>query len=183
MASTVNTNVNKPYCNSPFAFLNDNYPLDLFYPKVTRGTRCSELNFLAPWQRDVTLWNSICTELYISVVAVIIQLYSIVSYLFPRWRTWSFVCAWLRNDTLSTFEGFRPLIFVVCILCFTLLDIKYQLNSTASRIIQNITHNDFNRLLQIPKETKLRVSAIHLSYFIDVWSTIRIINHVTGHSY
>ena len=38
MASTMNKNINKPYCNSPFAFLNDNYPLDLFYTKVTRGT-------------------------------------------------------------------------------------------------------------------------------------------------
>ena len=38
-ASTVTKNVNKPNCNSPFAFLNDNYPLDLFYTKVTRGTR------------------------------------------------------------------------------------------------------------------------------------------------
>ena len=87
----MNKNINKPYSNSPFAFLNDNYPLDLFYTKVTRGTHsffllffifyffnnlititkyihtkltiyntlgrilCLELNFLAPWQRDVTL--------------------------------------------------------------------------------------------------------------------------------
>ena len=39
MASAVNTNVNKPDCNSPIAFLNDNYPLDLFDTKVTRGRR------------------------------------------------------------------------------------------------------------------------------------------------
>ena len=37
-ASTVNKNINKRYCNSPFAFLNDNYPLDLIYTKVTRET-------------------------------------------------------------------------------------------------------------------------------------------------
>ena len=39
MACTVSTNVNKPYCNSPFAFLNDSHPLDLFYTKVTNGER------------------------------------------------------------------------------------------------------------------------------------------------
>ena len=38
-ASTMKKNVNKPYSNSPFAFLNDNYPLDLFYTKVTGETR------------------------------------------------------------------------------------------------------------------------------------------------
>ena len=52
-ASIVTKNVNKPNCNYPFAFLNDNYPLNVFYTKVTRGSL--ELDFVAPWQRDVTL--------------------------------------------------------------------------------------------------------------------------------
>ena len=64
--STVNKNINKPYCNSPFAFLNDNYPLD--YTKVTRGTyslfRTEFFSAMATWRHTLELYGEDITRFY-----------------------------------------------------------------------------------------------------------------------
>ena len=55
-AYSVTQTVIETYSKSSCAFLNDNYTLDLFNKGDERDAiDCLEQEFLAPWQRDVTL--------------------------------------------------------------------------------------------------------------------------------